>query len=263
MKQITDFLYGRDELSGSLRYAELRTENLLHTMEKLRQRIGERFPGSGLSQVAAELGAVALSVVNLTHKLQNPVWPIRAVVVAGIVLLIAAAAALMALTLRLSPSVENGLSELLQGIESGINEMIFLALALYFLGTLENRYKKMLALHSLHRLRSIAHVIDMHQLTKDPAVVIAESIDTASSPERSLNAYQLTRYLDYCSEMLSIVGKLAALHVQHFDHPNVLDAVTNVESITQGLSAKIWQKIMILDLSIAKDEPAPSFPEES
>ena len=64
----------------------------------------------------------------------------------------------------------------------------------------------------------------------------------------------LTRYLDYCSEMLSIVGKLAALHVQHLDHPNVLDGVTNVESITGSLSAKIWQKIMILDLSLSPED---------
>ncbi len=257
MKQASDFLFGRDPLSGNLRYAELSPENLLHTMEKLRQRIAERFPGSGLGQVARELGAVAESVVTLTHKLRRPVWPLRVVVVAGILFLIAVAAGLLLLTLRLSPAVESGLSELLQGIESGINEMIFWGLALYFLGTLESRYKKTLALRSLHRLRSIAHVIDMHQLTKDPAVVLADGADTASSPVRLLTPYQLTRYLDYCSEMLSIVGKLAALHVQYFDHPNVLDAVTNVESITQGLSAKIWQKIMILDLSSIKEDPAP------
>lgn len=256
MKRLLDFLHGRDELSGSLLYGELRPGNLLHTMEKLLHRIEERFPGSGLSKVATELNTVGHSVVVLTGRLRRPVWPIRALVVAGIIILIAAAAGLLWLTLELSPTVENGLSEMLQGIESGINEMIFLALALYFLGTLEGRYKKTLALRSLHRLRSIAHVIDMHQLTKDPAFVLNPGTGTASSPVRTLTPYELTRYLDYCSELLSIVGKLAALHVQYLDHPNVLDAVTNVESIAQGLSAKIWQKIMILDLSAPNEEKA-------
>ena len=254
MKQIWDFIHGRDHLSGTLRYAELKPESLLLTLEKLHQRISERFPQSGLSQVAAELNEVAASIVQLTERLRNPVWPIRGLVVAGVILLFSVAIGLLWLTLQLSPAVENGLSELLQGIESGINEMIFLALALYFLATLEGRYKQMLALRSLHRLRSIAHVIDMHQLTKDPAVVLADQVDTASSPQRTLTPFLLTRYLDYCSEMLSIVGKLAALHVQHFDHPNVLDGVTNVESITGSLSAKIWQKIMILDLSLSPED---------
>jgi hypothetical protein len=64
-----------------------------------------------------------------------------------------------------------------------------------------------------------------------------------------MTLYQLTRYLDYCSELLAHTSKLAALHAQGFDDPAVLAAVNDVESLTQGLSAKIWQKIMILDLS--------------
>lgn len=253
MKRLSDFWYGRDALSGNLQYAELKPDYLLKTLEKLQHRIRDRFPQSGLFQVALELYDVAQAAITLTERLRRPIWAIRALVVLGITVLTAATAGLLLLTLRLAPSVNHDLSEWLQGLESGINEMIFLALALYFLGTLEKRYKINLALRSLHRLRSLAHVIDMHQLTKDPAVLLAEHAQTASSPQRTLNAYQLTRYLDYCSEMLSIVGKLAALHVQHFDHPNVLDAVTNVEAITQGLSAKIWQKIMILDWAVAKE----------
>ena len=49
--------------------------------------------------------------------------------------------------------------------------------------------------------------------------------------------------------MLSLTSKLAAMHVQYFDDPVVLDAVNDIESLTQGLSNKVWQKIMILDLA--------------
>lgn len=113
------------------------------------------------------------------------------------------------------------------------------------------RYKRSLALRSLHALRSLAHVVDMHQLTKDPAIILAGTSfkPTESSPQRTMTPYQLTRYLEYCSEMLSLTSKLAALHVQFLDDPVVLDAVNDIESLTQGLSNKIWQKIMILDLA--------------
>ncbi len=113
------------------------------------------------------------------------------------------------------------------------------------------RYKRSLALRSLHALRSLAHVVDMHQLTNDPAIILAGTNfkPTESSPQRTMTPYQLTRYLEYCSEMLSLTSKLAALHVQFLDDPVVLDAVNDIESLTQGLSNKIWQKIMILDLA--------------
>jgi len=70
---------------------------------------------------------------------------------------------------------------------------------------------------------------------------------TASSPRRSMPRFELSRYLDYCSELLSLTSKVAALYVQDSQDPVVLDAVNDVETLTTGLSGKIWQKIMILD----------------
>ena len=70
--------------------------------------------------------------------------------------------------------------------------------------------------------------------------------DTPSSPRRTLTRYELIRYLDYCSEMLSLNSKLAALYAQNFDDPVVLEAVDQVEALTTALSGKIWQKIVIL-----------------
>jgi hypothetical protein len=92
----------------------------------------------------------------------------------------------------------------------------------------------------------------MHQLTKDPDRVILQGADTPSSPTRELRRFELSRYLDYCSEMLSLVSKLAALYVQTFDDPVVLSAVDEVEGLTSGLSGKIWQKIMILDQTVLR-----------
>jgi hypothetical protein len=87
----------------------------------------------------------------------------------------------------------------------------------------------------------------MHQLTKDPERTTTPQQDTESSPKRTLTPFELTRYLDYCSELLAIISKIAALYVQKFDEPVTLSAVNDVEELTNGLSRKIWQKIMILD----------------
>jgi hypothetical protein len=61
-----------------------------------------------------------------------------------------------------------------------------------------------------------------------------------------MNRIELGRYLDYCSEMLALTGKVATVYVAEFDDPVVLDAVNEVENLTTGLSRKVWQKLMVL-----------------
>ena len=98
----------------------------------------------------------------------------------------------------------------------------------------------------LHALRSVIHVIDMHQLTKDPVALDPAFQPTAASPERKMDAVALSRYLDYCSELLAITGKLAALYAQAVPDEGVASAVNDIEVLGSSLSRKIWQKIMIL-----------------
>ena len=62
-----------------------------------------------------------------------------------------------------------------------------------------------------------------------------------------MSRFELTRYLDYCSEMLSLTNKLAALYAQHLPDPVIIYAVNDIEQLTTNLSSKIWQKITILD----------------
>lgn len=234
------------------RYSELRSGQIIGTLEKLRMRIDERFPTSGLGKVAAELNEVALAIVSLVEQLSKPIWPIRVLTFLAIGLLIGLAAWVGTFTVQNLPAGETGLMEALQGAESAINEVIFLALAILFFATLENRLKRKAALNSLHRLRSIAHVVDMHQLTKDPGSLVSQFKKTASSPERIMTPYELTRYLDYCSELLAINSKLAALHVQCFQDSEVQKTVDEVESLSHELARMIWQKIMMLDVAVKK-----------
>ena len=230
-------------------YSELQPAQIIDTARRLEQRIRERFPDSGLSRVAAELTRVGGETERVTARLRRPIWPLRIAIVAGVAALVLFALSLASLIVSVGTgsSDPGNLSELLQGVEAGINEVVFLSLAVFFLVSIEQRVKRRKVLRALHRLRSIVHIVDMHQLTKDPQHVMGGGESTASSPKRTLTRFELARYLDYCSELLSISSKLAALHVQYVNDHVVLDAVNDIETLAASLSNKIWQKIMILD----------------
>jgi len=148
------------------------------------------------------------------------------------------------------------LAEFIQVLEAGINDVVLIVAAVFFLASLETRIKRNRALRSIHELRAIAHVIDMHQLTKDPEWILGEGADSGIAGTRQMTPFELSRYLDYCSEMLSITGKIAALYIQKFDDGVALQAVNEVESVTTGLSGKVWQKLMILYALRGKDAAA-------
>ncbi|MFN0214840.1 MAG: hypothetical protein ACKVT2_11340 [Saprospiraceae bacterium] len=233
------------------RFNNLRPEAILKTISRLEQRISERFPESGLLGVCKEFNQLSIKSETLAVRLQEPIWPVRLAAITASTLLIGLVAWALAQLVQNFQLDASGIFHLLQTTESAINELIFLGLAIFFLVNLETRIKRKAALKALHRLRSIAHVVDMHQLTKDPAFLLSnvKISATESSPQRSLSRHQLMRYLDYCSELLALNSKIAALFAQNTDDSVVLSAVNDLELLVQGLSAKIWQKIMILDLS--------------
>ncbi|MDQ3143088.1 MAG: hypothetical protein M3Q56_12665 [Bacteroidota bacterium] len=231
------------------KYTFLKEELIIHTAGKLMKRIEERFPKSGLAQIGRELHQLCINTQDQTKILKRPIWYIRIPVYIIILALVYLLFKGCSFILELYSLHELNVSDILQGIESGINEIIFVALVIYFIYNLEGRLKRRMALKFLHHLRSLAHVIDMHQLTKDPTQHLMDHSTTESSPDRELNKFELIRYLDYCSEILAITGKLAALYAQYMNDSVILSAVNDIETTTQNLSNKIWQKIMILDLS--------------
>jgi len=228
-------------------YDELDPARILETIAALERRVEERFPGSGLGRVTAELRRLAEDVEATMARLRRPIWPLRIGAALGIAAVLAIALGLVVYGLRVLIRVDDA-AVLIPTLESAVNEVILLSLAIFSLLSLETRAKRRRALAALHRLRSVVHIVDMHQLTKDPEQVLSPERTTASSPARTLTRFELARYLDYCSELLSLTAKLAALHVQVLNDPVVLGAVNDVEALAASLSGKIWQKIMILDL---------------
>lgn len=226
------------------RSVRLESSEIIKTVETLSNRIGERFPKSGLREVCNRLVGISRQASQRSAEIGEPILWLRIVTAALALLILVSFIATIAV---LAPQARQiGFVDFIQALESGINELVFIGIAVLFLVTFEGRVKRRRALAAIHELRALAHIIDMHQLTKDPERILFGSRRTAASPKHNLTPFELDRYLDYCSEMLALIGKIAALYVQNFQDSQAVEAVNDIEQLTSGLSRKIWQKIMIL-----------------
>jgi hypothetical protein len=227
-----------------MNYTALWQTKLLETIDDLQRRITDDFPGSGLGKLSGELRGVIAAALARVETIRRPNLGLRAgvwVLIAGLVALVG----LIAVEVRWSPNTFRELPSLVQFVDSSLTSIVFLSAGVVSLVTLENRLKRGRALKALHELRAMAHIIDLHQLHKDPTLPGGAS----PSDRPALTEPQTARYLDYCSDLLALISKTAALYVQHFADPVALESVDQVEALTAGLSQKIWQKIMLLDRS--------------
>ena len=229
-------------VNDDFNFSTLEADKLSQTIERLSVRVSERFPGSGLSNVCTHLLGVSQDAKARSIKIAQPISGLRLVTTLLIAFIIVGLIGLCAFLQK--PTSNLNIAEFVQLFEAAINDVILIGLAILFLTTVETRIKRRRALKAIHELRAIAHIIDMHQLTKDPDAVAFQQEHASLHP--SLTSFQMGRYLDYCSQMLSLTGKIAALYTQHFDDAVALASVNEIETLTTGLSNKIWQKIDIL-----------------
>lgn len=225
-------------------YRTVDAERVIETARQLEARIADRFPESGLRKVARELISLGQDISREAQALEAPIRWLRVLIAATIVLGIAIIAFVM--TILSFDRISTGAFDFVQGIEAAMNTVLLVGLGLITLVQTEIRLKRRRVFSGLHALRSVIHVIDMHQLTKDPSVLSMAFEPTQHSPRRILSAPDLSRYLDYCSEMLSITGKLAALYAQSVNDDVVVRAVNDVETLGSNLSRKIWQKLIMI-----------------
>ena len=224
------------------------------TIARLQARIAERFPESGLSRVAADLSETAQATAAHVRALERPNHILRALAALAVVAGIAAQIYAARLVNWSAVVTHADVVALTQGLDAIVNLLILASGAIWFLMTLDRRLKRRAALHSLFALRSFAHVVDMHQLTKDPTVILGPP--TPSSPQRRMSEFELSRYLDYCAEMLALIAKLAALYAGQVQDEAVIGAVNEIEELTSDLGRKIWQKIMIISRLDERAAPA-------
>lgn len=221
-------------------------DRIVGTLRQLQARISDRFPGAGLALVCADLVARGEDITCLAARLERPNWTVR-ILVGGILAAAATGLAFLILHIHFSDLARTNMVDIAQGTDATVNLLLLAAAGAWFFLNLEQRLKRSRIHAALSELRAVAHVVDMHQLTKDPTVILDRSLQTEASPRRrAMSEFELARYLDYCAEMQSLIAKLAALFQRASDDPEVGDEVADVERLTSEIGRKIWQKITII-----------------
>ena len=218
-------------------YRSLDGAQIIETITRLQRRIDERFPDSGLTGVCGDLLSAATESTTRVARLRRPNLILRTISWALIVVLVYIGMEAL-LHLRLGTGWDD-IANFLQTSQA-IQNVVFIGLAVLFLANVETRIRRHRTLAALHELSSIAHLVDMHQLAKDPDQYLTERVTTTSSPRQTLTPFELSRYLGYCTEMLSLTSKVATLYLEDFPDAVVLEGVNDLESLTTGLSHKIW-----------------------
>jgi hypothetical protein len=233
-------------MSRRHRSGRLDDRKIVETIIRLHKRIAERFPGSGLSAVCETLDDVAKVTAARAAELARPYWGFR--LLAGLVVALGLAAQIyFALLIDWAGIIARAKPvEVAEGLDAIVNLLVLAFGGIWFVMTLEQRWKRRRVLAHLYEFRSLAHIVDMHQLTKDPTIVLGGGKRTISSPERRMSEFELSRYLDYCAEMLALIAKLAALYAERTEDREVATGVNEIEELTSNLGRKIWQKIMIV-----------------
>lgn len=223
----------------------LQSDKIVETIERLEKRVADRFPDSGLRKIIHQFHTIAGSSKKNIEWISKPNLTIR--IFSYFIVVLGLSAIIYSFTLIDIKIQNKTLSNIVSFSESLFNDIVLIGAAIFFLVTIETRVKRKRASNLLNELRVIAHVIDMHQLTKDPGMMHEIKNSTINSPSRTLNKFELERYLDYCSEALSLVGKVAALYAQSLPDEGVVRTVTEIEGLSTGFSRKIWQKLIILN----------------
>src|SRR5207245_44978 len=138
---------------SSAKYRRLDSEQIIQTVQVLRGRIEARFPGSGLSQVVAELLQVAGETLPRIRWIQKPHVPLR---VGAAVLSVAMVSILVLMVVHIRQFQFNDYTNFIQAFEASISSIVFIGAASLFLISWENRIKRRRALKAIHELRALA-----------------------------------------------------------------------------------------------------------
>ena len=118
-------------------FEKVQAEPVLATVRRLEQRIDARFPGRGLYRIVGELGRLVEEVATSTASVRDRRSWLRPLAKAGIVAVVVLTVALLGMAVRAAvvDAPDSGL-EWVPLLESGVNDMVFAALAIWFLGPL-------------------------------------------------------------------------------------------------------------------------------
>ena len=125
---------------------QLDPDKVLGTVRVLRDRIGDRLPDSGLGQQAERLIGIGERTRERIDWISQPIWPLRVF----IMLLIAALIGGLLLVIVNAQAAPQGweLKDVLELIETAVNDLVMTGIGIFFLVTMETRIKRRRALHA-------------------------------------------------------------------------------------------------------------------
>jgi len=221
---------------------KLHGDSIIETMSSIKNKIITTYPNSNLNKVSKNLLHLSEDIVEKSdrpdHK--NTILKITSLFLAVCILSI-----LIYFLKGLILKFPKDFITFVSLLEASLASSVFIGATIFYLNNIETKYKRKKALDIIDKLRSLSHIIDMHQLNKDPSdFLIVNSYKKVSHNYSTKES--LSKYYDFCSELLSMINKLAAYYIQNLDDHEVREAVDQIEILTTNLSQKIWQKNMIL-----------------
>ena len=226
-----------------LNKSKLDGDSILSAIKNLRQQIEISFPDRGLRYTIEELKDEA-EAANITANNRHTSSTFAWVVTIGAPALLFAIIMYLAIRFLVNRETNNPL--IFNGMDDvdGLVNIVFLSV---MFGILIRQYFKITrrtsTMKQLHRIRSLVHVLDMKQQNK-------KYHNKCLTNKRPLSTEENIIYLDDCSQALSLSGKIAALMIEGHNDSLVIAAVSEIDSLCNGISSKIWQKIAVLQTHI-------------
>ena len=150
-------------------YRHLDSQKIVSTAQALRNRIQERFPGSGLGKLSEELLRVSNEAVERTSWIQKPHLPLRA----GMLLLVAAMIAIfLSMLANLDLPHLQDWANFIQVLEAALSAVFFIGAAILFLFNIRELLRHdfdfafggvIRKLHPVRGRRQAGNVLFLHQ----------------------------------------------------------------------------------------------------
>jgi hypothetical protein len=250
----------KKDVGGEVGSGEGATPELTHsyvaaTASKLVERISSRFGQDHLTDVALQVERVArMSDAKLKKSLRLGrvirwlTWPWVLAAALGIVAWIRS----LHLTIELKDA-----GDLAQSLDSIFQLLLVLGAGAWFLLSIGSKVQRAALLKALQELNELAQVVDLIQLDKDPdRLHFSKEQRTDKSPTlgKANTAFLLSRYLDYCAELLSILAKVGCLYRDKVSDEVVLSRLGDFDRLTNQLRANISTKMSLISHSAPKGQ---------
>ncbi len=230
-------------------------EYVNQTATRLVDRIRSRFGEDHLTDIALQVAHVgSLSQKKLAAALKAGsiirllTWPWVVAAAVGIIAWIRS----LGLTLELKDA-----GDLAQSLDSVFQLLLVLGAGAWFLLSIGSKVQRRALLRALQELNELAQVIDLIQLDKDPdRLYFSKEQQTDKSPTlgKANTAFLLSRYLDYCAELLSLLAKIGCLYRDKVSDEVVLGKLGDFDRLTNQLRANISTKMGLITHSQPKDQ---------